>query len=416
MKNRTTSSLRIGMRPFLMIVLATIGDLEAQNSSYYSNNLNVQGTNCTAFGFDALNINLSGGNENTALGHETLKVNQNGVRNTAVGNDALEASTGDDNTAIGAKACIVMTGDQNTGVGFESLLNVTSGDANTSIGYQAGKQNTSGNNNTAVGASCTHGVSNSNQTAVGYLATTYQSDMIAIGNANTTTVHAYTSYSPYSDGRFKFNINEDDVKGLEFVLLLRPVVYNLNTKKLMEHKLGSLSKYPMIDFSSSTEMRRTGLLAQDVDEAAKKVGYIFDGVNVPETDAGTFGLCYSSFVVPLVKAIQDQQRMIDAYKERIDKVNNATPWGIDVTYKKKDHLNMIAFVLRVKPITESLRFGIYTAAGKELYLQLVEPGQLELTVPAASVFEDLTNDEVSIALLDGPNVLYTATINRGNHK
>ncbi|MFN0276114.1 MAG: T9SS type A sorting domain-containing protein, partial [Chitinophagales bacterium] len=46
----------------------------------------------------------------------------------------------------------------------------------------------------------------------------------------------------------------------------------------------------------------TGFLAQDVDAAAKKINYDFSGV---DKSGDIMGLRYSSFVVPMVKAIQE---------------------------------------------------------------------------------------------------------------
>jgi len=46
-------------------------------------------------------------------------------------------------------------------------------------------------------------------------------DMIQLGNPNVTDVNTQWLYT-YSDGRFKFNVQEN-VKGLEFINKLRPV-------------------------------------------------------------------------------------------------------------------------------------------------------------------------------------------------
>ena len=56
--------------------------------------------------------------------------------------------------------------------------------------------------------------------------------------------------------------------------------------------------------------------------AAKECGYDFDGVNVPESeDKGYYGLAYSSFVMSLVKAVQEQQVMITDMQKKIDQLN-----------------------------------------------------------------------------------------------
>ena len=46
-----------------------------------------------------------------------------------------------------------------------------------------------------------------------------------------------------------------------------------------------------------------------------ETGYEFDGVVVPKTATETYGLSYTQFVVPLVKALQEQQIMIEELKK-----------------------------------------------------------------------------------------------------
>jgi hypothetical protein len=54
---------------------------------------------------------------------------------------------------------------------------------------------------------------------------------------------------------------------------------------------------------------RTGFVAQEVEEAAKKIGYDFSGVDKPANENTPYGLRYSEFVVPLVKAVQELSKM-----------------------------------------------------------------------------------------------------------
>jgi hypothetical protein len=52
--------------------------------------------------------------------------------------------------------------------------------------------------------------------------------------------------------------------------------------------------------------------------AANESGYDFNGVIKPQNKQDTYGLAYSQFVVPLVKAIQEQQEMIESLKKEIE--------------------------------------------------------------------------------------------------
>ena len=54
----------------------------------------------------------------------------------------------------------------------------------------------------------------------------------------------------------------------------------------------------------------SGFSAQQVEEAARKVGYEFSGLHKPDNNTDHYTLSYATFVVPLVKAVQEQQAQI----------------------------------------------------------------------------------------------------------
>lgn len=51
-----------------------------------------------------------------------------------------------------------------------------------------------------------------------------------------------------------------------------------------------------------------------MEKAADEAGYNFSGIIIPKNDKEHYSLSYESFVVPMVKAIQEQQLMINAQK------------------------------------------------------------------------------------------------------
>jgi hypothetical protein len=61
----------------------------------------------------------------------------------------------------------------------------------------------------------------------------------------------------------------------------------------------------------------TGFVAQDVETAGKKLGYDFSGLDKPKNASDVYGLRYSEFVVPLVKAVQEQQATIEGLEKKI---------------------------------------------------------------------------------------------------
>lgn len=67
-------------------------------------------------------------------------------------------------------------------------------------------------------------------------------------------------------------------------------------------------------------IKYTGFLAQDVEEAAKETGYEFSGIKKPQNDKDHYGIAYSEFVVPLVKAVQEQQKMIQEQQKMIEEL------------------------------------------------------------------------------------------------
>ena len=53
----------------------------------------------------------------------------------------------------------------------------------------------------------------------------------------------------------------------------------------------------------------------------KNSDYNFNGVDAPKNQTSYYGLRYATFVVPLVKAIQEQQEMIDKQQDEVSKLN-----------------------------------------------------------------------------------------------
>lgn len=276
---------------------------------------------------------------NTAVGQEALRTNT-GFQNSAVGAFALFANTtGWNNSAFGRNALFSnTTGSENTGVGRNALINNTTGNGNVGIGSQALLRNVTGRCNTAVGnlgllvsqgdfnsglgfATQVSNATFTNCTAIGSQAVVNSSNRVRLGDAVVTVVEG-PAYFTTSDKRFKSNITETDVKGLEFIKKLRPVVYNFDTKKYQEFLISALPDslrgiYMKKDFSTSTAIRQSGFIAQEVEQAAKECGYNFNGVHKPESGSDNYSLAYSQFVVPLVKAVQEQQEQIEELKKQI---------------------------------------------------------------------------------------------------
>jgi hypothetical protein len=101
---------------------------------------------------------------------------------------------------------------------------------------------------------------------------------------------------------------------------LRPVVYNFQTEKYDSFINGGTNERfaSKIDYTESESIRHNGFIAQEVEKAAKESAYEFDGVIAPKNNKEAYGLSYSQFVVPLVKAVQEQQAIIEELRKEIE--------------------------------------------------------------------------------------------------
>jgi hypothetical protein len=300
------------------------GSLGSKNtaSGYLSMYGNTTGSGNTAMGTESLYDNTSG-NYNVAMGALACHDNTSGDGNVGVGYRANEScATGDYNTAIGALALVNNSANKNTAVGAAALINNYNGEENTALGVDALLYNSPSDGNTILGAlsDMDGGGSYSNSSAIGYGAIVTNSNEIWLGNANVTSIESTMGVLQPSDGRFKFNVNEKDVKGLSFILKLRPLVYNFDTRKFTEFNCTNLTQKKREtllneDYTESTNIRQSGFIAQEVEKACLEANYNFNGLKKPKGEHGHYALGYSLFVVPIVKAVQEQQNRLKEMEE-----------------------------------------------------------------------------------------------------
>jgi trimeric autotransporter adhesin len=281
---------------------------------------NTSGSTNTASGTYALYSNTTGGN-NTASGVSALRFNTTGNTNTGFGAYALYLNTeGTNNTASGYFALRSnTTGASNTAYGASALYFNTTGEGNTSIGCASLVENITGHNNTAIGFSAgSNGSGFSNTSAVGYQTTTTASNQVRVGNSSVTSIGGQVGWTTLSDERVKNTISEG-VAGLDFIMKLHPVTYRYDVSKintLVGRK--DVSYYP--GKNDIEKITFSGFLAQEVEQAAKSAGYDFSGVDLPKNDKDLYGIRYGDFVVPLVKAMQEQQGQINSITSESERV------------------------------------------------------------------------------------------------
>ncbi|MBK9732468.1 MAG: tail fiber domain-containing protein [Chitinophagaceae bacterium] len=291
-----------------------------------------------------------GGANNTAIGASALQNNDDANDNTAVGYHAGENTTASSNAFFG-----YYSGNANTTGTYNSFFGNNSGIANTTGSYNmffgrySGYLNTDGNNNVAIGYSAnslaasndnctflgndadnTTLTDRSNSMALGNTARITASNQVRIGNAAVTSIGGYAGWTNLSDGRFKKNVSED-VPGLEFITQLKPVTYTLditgirqaNGEDTEERSKGTADDHPadLASIADKENIVYTGFIAQEVEKAAKALQFDFSGVDAPKNESDFYGLRYAEFVVPLVKAVQEQQLLIEQQHADINDQN-----------------------------------------------------------------------------------------------
>lgn len=332
LRNNTTGAANIAVGNTALAANTSGGSNSALGNSALAGN--TTGYSNSAFGNLSLLSNTNG-NNNTALGAESLFTNTTGGSNTGVGFQSLRQTTwGSGNSALGAMALFNNTsGGSNAAVGGGALYSNTTGSSNTALGTSALYYNSWGGYNTAVGnfalnsnvtGSYNTGVGNmagpvygnfENTGAFGYSARPTASNYYHIGNTAVTSIGGQVGWSTYSDQRFKVDVREN-VSGLDFILKLRPVTYRWDIDSLNRFLYGpaadTLFASPAArgGISGQEGITYTGFLAQEVEAAAQSSGFDFSGVSAPANARTPYSIRYAEFVVPLVKAVQEQQAQL----------------------------------------------------------------------------------------------------------
>ncbi|MEO6405695.1 MAG: tail fiber domain-containing protein [Ferruginibacter sp.] len=339
-----TNNVAIGIYSLFGNINSGSSNTAAGNYSLY---YNTSGSNNSAIGAYSMFKN-NGGGSNAALGFQSLYTNISGVQNVAIGYNSAFSNIGSYNTAVGSQAMIGnSTGTSNVAVGYLSMPGATDGSFNTAVGvnalrtpgaqyntavgYLAGYNYNNGYNNVFVGSNTdVNGTGYFNVIAIGQGTIVGGSSTARFGNSSTVSYGGWAGWTNVSDGRFKTSVQEN-VPGISFITALRPVTYHLQAKALDEFQHQGIKNElsePAIAvmnkaFADKEKITYTGFIAQEVEAAADKAGYNFSGVDKPKSETDVYGLRYAEFVVPLVKAVQEQQDIITAQRKKIDDLESA---------------------------------------------------------------------------------------------
>ncbi|MEO5564934.1 MAG: tail fiber domain-containing protein [Chitinophagaceae bacterium] len=329
MERTTTGYNNVGIGVYSLSQNTTGADNTASGTQALQ--FNSTGSVNTATGLWAMHDNTTGAN-NAAHGGYSMIANTVGVYNTSSGAYSLFTNTtGGYNTATGGEASkFNLDGTGNTGTGYRALYNNRSGHWNTSAGAYSMTGNVTGGANTTLGAFTDVVNGATNATAIGYSAFSNVSNKVRIGNSAVTVIEGQVPFTTPSDGRYKYQVKED-VKGLDFIMQLRPVTYQFDVKRFdaaqrkdqKENDMIAASNIMQASYNEAAAIRRTGFIAQEVEKAASVSGYNFSGVIKPKTAEEHYSLSYESFVVPLVKAVQEQQKIIIDLQNQINELKKS---------------------------------------------------------------------------------------------
>jgi trimeric autotransporter adhesin len=182
---------------------------------------------------------------------------------------------------------------------------------------------------------------------------------VVVGNSSSAFYYIYQpGWTTVSDVRFKKDI-QDDPHGLDFILRLHPVLYHLNVRALNNFQFGKRADSLFGSASSKENIQKkegilySGLIAQEVEQAAGAIAYDFSGIHKPEGATDTYGLDYTSFVVPLINAVQEQEVKISQLQHATQKLSHANEQLVE---KNKDLIREITSLERqVKQVIAQIR-------------------------------------------------------------
>jgi hypothetical protein len=282
---------------------------------------------------------LTDADYNTVVGYAALTADTLGSRSTAIGNSALKTqnfttATNANNTAVGFYSGLdCTTGTANTFVGAYSAQNLTTAGESVFIGYYSGGSGTiTGGSNTAIGVQSAQNLtSGSNNLFLGHDAgitgspggnITTASNTVCIGDENIAAAHIQVALTVASDERDKTDFEALSF-GLDFVKALEPVTYYWDKRSKYGDKTDE--NYNLNDQTPDGTHKEDwmdiGFKAQSVIALEEAAGHkMSDKTNLVSDlseDGKQYGLKYEKFVPILVKAMQEQDAIIQSLTARI---------------------------------------------------------------------------------------------------
>ena len=216
----------------------------------------------------------------------------------------------------------VTSGDENIALGNEAGGAHTTGVDCIYIGESCGGSNTTGSYKTLIGCNAnTNGNTDGHEIVIGYNLTGGGQNKVRLGTAGAYIENDYANNANWahsSDERLKDNIQTDNL-GLDFINELRTVTYNWKASDKVDTSLPGYIDADTTNFDKlckDTSVTMNGLIAQEVKAALDKVGADASKYAVWSTDDdGIQRISESSFVMPLIKAVQELSAKVKALED-----------------------------------------------------------------------------------------------------
>tara|TARA_R110000824_G_scaffold4623_2_gene22238 strand:+ start:3241 stop:7953 length:4713 start_codon:yes stop_codon:yes gene_type:complete len=316
------------------INITSIGSQNVMIGSWSTTNPDVSGVDFNVcIGEEVGKLLEDGAVNNVMIGRQSGIYLTTGTGNTFLGVAAGYGVTGNSNIAIGHSSLVSAlnrcTGSDNIAIGRSTMPGTTSGSTNISIGEGAGVSVNLGSRNIMIGDHA-HGadegispIAVNEQISIGYSCATSASEQMRIGDAAAYVLLDFSSdgvhtLSATSDVRIKKDIVDTDL-GLSFINALRPVKYKGKNKHDYPDEL-----FPEgINVMKRDTPRKPdppsvldGFIGQEVKEVMDNLGVTFSGWH--ENPSSRQMVSYSTFVVPLVKAVQELSAKVTALEAQIN--------------------------------------------------------------------------------------------------
>jgi len=263
------------------------------------------------------------GNLNVVIGTEAGYRNYGGssvLIGYRAGGYTNSSSSGNNNVAVGMNSLYaVTTGSDNVTLGRDAGSAITTGYGNVFLGRDAGDSAISAYRNICIGQNANPSQNNGeHQIILGHDISGPGDNHAMIGRGGqgywklSHTVN--TGWVFVSDERIKKNIQKDTL-GLEFINKIRPVTYNhKKNEEIDKDFLDSTVNWKKGD-ADDTVLHR-GLVAQEVKAAMQEVGNTdFDGWS--QDDDGMQGISKEAFITPLINAVKELSAEITALKAEV---------------------------------------------------------------------------------------------------